>query len=330
MTKLTDYILSSTNRSAMPIAVYPGAESVGATVAEVVTDADIQFNAQREIHTRYDTRIVQSAMDLSVEAEAFGSEIHVTEHEIPTVRNRLVSTGEEIDALAVPKPGYKRTQVYLDTVRRCTGLERRPFILGGMIGPFSLAGRLFGVSESLELTATDPELMHRLIRKSTDFLIAYAGAFKEAGAQGVLIAEPTAGLLSPRSLGAFSSAYVKKINDAVGAENFTVILHNCAARIQHLPAVLESGVSMLHFGAPMDIVGALQRVPETIILMGNLDPAGVFLNGSAAQVFDQTQDLLRATSAYPNFVISSGCDIPPGVTMEKLDAFYRAVAGGER
>jgi uroporphyrinogen decarboxylase len=314
----------------MPIAVYPGAESVGATVADVVTDAEKQFNAQREIHTRYDTWIVQSAMDLSVEAEAFGSEIHITEHEIPTVRNRLVSDEEEIDALAVPKPGEKRTQVYLDTVRRYTGLERRPFILAGMIGPFSLAGRLFGVSESLELTATVPERLHRLIEKSTHFLIAYAGAFKAAGAHGVLIAEPTAGLLSPRSLVAFSSAYVRKINDAVGDENFTIILHNCAARIQHLPAVLESGVSMLHFGAPMDIVGALQHVPETVILMGNLDPAGVFLNASAGQVYERTQDLLRATSGYPNFVISSGCDIPPGVTMEKLDAFYRAVDGGER
>jgi uroporphyrinogen decarboxylase len=34
-------------------------------------------------------------------------------------------------------------------------------------------------------------------KKVTDFIIEYIGSFKQAGANGVVIAEPAAGLLSP-------------------------------------------------------------------------------------------------------------------------------------
>jgi uroporphyrinogen decarboxylase len=35
--------------------------------------------------------------------------------------------------------------------------------------------------------------------------------------------------------------------------------------------------------------------------------------------------LMMRTENYQNFVISSGCDIPPGSPLENLDAFYNVV-----
>ena len=32
-----------------------------------------------------------------------------------------------------------------------------------------------------------------------------------------------------------------------------------------------------------------------------------------------------ATAPWPNFVLSSGCDVPPGVKMENIRAFFRAL-----
>ena len=39
-----------------------------------------------------------------------------------------------------------------------------------------------------------------------------------------------------------------------------------------------------------------------------------------------TLDLLAKCGSYPNFVISSGCDIPPAAPWANLDAFFAAVA----
>ncbi len=277
-------VLGSSQRLAMPIAVYPGLALTGAKVCDVVTNPQAQFDAQIALHERYRTPFVLSAMDLSVEAEAFGCAVHASETEIPSVTGRLVTSLEQAQKLSVPQPGDKRTAVYLETVRRLRRLPDQPLVFGGCIGPFSLAARLVGVSEAMEMTVTEPDLMGMLLEKCTAFLTAYVCAFRQAGADGIIMAEPAAGLLSPGSMSQFSSAYIKQIGAAVADGHFSLILHNCAARLLHLPAVLETGLKSFHFGAPMDIVAALGKVPADVVLCGNLDPTGVFVQLPPAEI----------------------------------------------
>jgi uroporphyrinogen decarboxylase len=118
---------------------------------------------------------------------------------------------------------------------------------------------------------------------------------------------------------------VRRIVEAVQTEDFSLILHNCGARLVHLPKVLESGAEIYHFGAPMDIAAALEQVDEQIILCGNLDPTAVFFSGTEVEVEQQTLDLMNATRPYRNFIASSGCDLPPGVPIQNMDMFYRVV-----
>ncbi len=59
--------------------------------------------------------------------------------------------------------------------------------------------------------------------------------------------------------------------------------------------------------------------------MGNLDPVGVFKMSDSKQIKDLTTELSKATKDYFNFVISSGCDTPPGVPKANVDAFFYAV-----
>ena len=318
-------VLASPHRLAMPIAVYPGLALTGAKVRDVVTNPQAQFDAQVVLHQRHHTQFVLSAMDLSAEAEAFGCTIQLTDTEIPTVIGRLVTTLEQAQKLCVPQPGDRRTAVYLETVRRLAGLPEKPLVFGGCIGPFSLAARLVGVSEAMEMTVTEPDLMHALLEKCTTFLTAYLRAFKRAGADGAIMAEPAAGLLSPASLLRLSSAYIKSIGTAMSDSHFALILHNCAAKLVHLPAVLESGLRTFHFGAPMDVAAALSRVPADTVLCGNLDPTGVFVQSSPAEITTEALALLQATARRPNFVLSSGCDVPPTAPLASLDAFYTAL-----
>lgn len=320
-------VLSSPRRLALPIATYPGLALTGATVRTAVNDAQVQFDAVAALHARYPTPFVLSAMDLSVEAEAFGCTLHISDNEIPSVTGRLVTTLERARELPVPQPGDRRTAVYLETVRRLKQLPSRPLVLGGCIGPFSLASRLVGVSEALELTLAEPDLIQVVLEKSAAFLTDYARAFKAAGADGLIMAEPAAGLLSPRSLSTHSSVFVKRIAAAVEDGHFALILHNCAARLLHLPAILETGLASFHFGAPMDLPAALGKVGLDVVLCGNLDPAGVFCQLAPAEVTARAADLLARTAVHRNYVLSSGCDVPASAPLASLDAFYAAVKG---
>jgi uroporphyrinogen decarboxylase len=169
--------------------------------------------------------------------------------------------------------------------------------------------------------------MEAVLEKSTAFLTAYARAFKEAGAAGLVMAEPAAGLLSPRGLSTHSSAYVKRIAAEVSDGEFGLILHNCAARLLHLPAILETGLNSFHFGAPMDLPAALGKVAPDVVLCGNLDPTAVLCQLAPAEVRVRALELLAQAGAHRNFVLSSGCDVPAAAPLANLAALYAAVKG---
>jgi uroporphyrinogen decarboxylase len=69
----------------------------------------------------------------------------------------------------------------------------------------------------------------------------------------------------------------------------------------------------------------LEQIPSDALVMGNLDPVSIFKMSSPEAVKEATLELLEATRKYPNFILSSGCDIPPQTPFENIDAFYSAL-----
>jgi uroporphyrinogen decarboxylase len=326
-TRFSRFVMDYPGRLAMPLGAYSGLEITGESIEDVVSVPGSQFKAVMALHDRYRTPVLLTAMDMSAEAEAYGCEIKMSEREIPTVVGRLVTNEAEILALADPVPGDARTRVPLETAWRLVAEADGPIpVLGCMLGPFSLAARLYGESEAREAMAVEPETIEVLLRQVTAFLCQYALAFRDTGAWGVIVAEPAAGLLSPADLGRFSARFVKRIVEIVETSDFAVVLHNCGAKLNHLEKILESGAGINHFGAPMDIVAALGAVGPDVILGGNLDSTAVFQRGTPQAIGETTRALLEATRSYKNFIISSGCDILPKTPLANLNAFYRAVA----
>jgi len=314
-------------RLAMPLGAYPGLEITGESVQDMVSSPGSQFRAVMALHDRYKTPVLLTAMDPSAEAETFGCEVRMSEREIPTVVGRRVTSANDIASLPDAVPGDARTRVPLETAWRLVAEsdEGTP-VLGSIVGPFSLAGRLYGLGEALEATSREPETIEALLDVVTGFLCRYALAFRETGAWGVIVDESAAGLLSPAGLGRFSAPFVKRIIKAVEMPDFAVILHDCGAKINHLGNMLESAAGICHFGASMDIVTALDKVGPDVVLGGNLDATAVFQKGTPQAIGEATRALLAATKGYENFFVSSGCDIPPGSPLANINAFYRAVA----
>ena len=326
MKKWIEELKSPAYPKPLPILSFPATSLLGVTVREIISSSELQAQGMVAVAQRTDAAAAVSFMDLSVEAECFGAEVSVSDSEVPTVTGRVINSEDEASALAVPNIGSGRTGIYVEAIKRASGrITDRP-VLAGMIGPFSLAARLFEVSEIMMDCYDDPDMVHTVLNKATSFLIEYAKAFKNAGANGVIIAEPVAGLLSPSLEEEFSSPYIKTIVEAVQDDAFAVIYHNCGDNVaKMLDSILTSGCAAYHFGNSVDIVNdILARVPTDILVMGNIDPVGVLRMGSVAEVRAATLDLLSRAKDYPNFLLSSGCDIPPLTPWENVDAFFGA------
>lgn len=319
-------IRASSVRLAMPIMSYPGLAFTNGSVEEVTTSAKAQFDCVYAVNTAYPTIAALAPMDLSVEAEAFGCRVAFHPGDIPAVTAPCIHTPADQDALPEPAVGAARTAVYLESVERLSKhFGDRP-TFAGMIGPFSLAVRLRDMSEILIDLMVDPERVSDLLDRCVTFLTAYVKAFKSRGASGVIVAEPAAGLLAPQQCEQFSSQYVKRMVDAVQDEQFIVILHNCGQVTRSISSMVATGARCIHVGNVVDVTDVLAQVPASVLVFGNIDPAGLFRNGTADRVYSATTDLLRRTRDHRNYVLSSGCDVPPGTPSENIDAFYRALS----
>ena len=140
------------------------------------------------------------------------------------------------------------------------------------------------------------------------------------------MAEPLAGILSANMMEEFSMPYVKLIIDALQTEDFAVIYHNCGnAVVQMLDLIFAQGAAAYHFGNAVDMVDVLKGAPEDALCMGNIDPAGQFAQGTPEGIQTETLKLMKRCAAYPNYLLSSGCDIPAHAKWENIHAFFEAL-----
>lgn len=325
MHKWLEEIKNSPVKKPFPVLSFPCVQLMGITVKELISSSDNQAKGMKAVADRVDSLASVSFMDLSLEAEAFGADIKVSDEEVPTVTGTLIADQAAADALKIPTLEDGRVGIYLEGMKKALGLITDRPVFAGIIGPFSLTGRLVDVNQAMVYCKKNPEMLHTVLKKATAFLIKYAKAYKAMGANGIVMAEPLAGLLSPRLETKFSAPYVKEIAEAVGSEDFIIIYHNCG---NYTPKMVESissnGCDAYHFGNAIDMKAMLEAWPEDILAMGNIDPAEQFTNGTPESMRKATLELMEKCTVHPNFLISSGCDIPPGAKWENIDAFFAA------
>lgn len=318
--------LQNKKRLAIPIMTHPGIELVGKTVLDAVTDGSVHADAIVSLAENTPSDAATVIMDLTVEAEAFGAKLQYASNEVPSVSERLLHNMSEVENIPIPELSAARIPEYLKANRiAAERIKDRP-VYAGCIGPYSLAGRLYDMSEMMMAIYVEPDLAKMLLAKCSVFIMKYIQALKETGVDGVIMAEPAAGLLSNEDATTFSTNYIKPIVEAVQDDNFLFVLHNCGNTGHCTQSMVDSGAKGLHFGNQCNMVEALRQVPNDRIVMGNLDPVGIFKSATPEQVYDATTKLLEETAEFDNFVISTGCDVPPGVSKENIDAFYRAVS----
>ena len=330
MNKFIKQLQDSDKRIAIPIMTHPGIEAIGKKVIDAVTDGEVHYQAIKQVTETYHTTACTVIMDLTVEAEAFGCAISMPEHEVPSVTGRLVYDEETVNNLQVPSLSAGRMPEYLKANRLTAERVKDKPVFAGCIGPFSLAGRLFGLSELMIALYVEPENITVLLEKCTRFLIDYCRAIKETGVHGVIMAEPAAGLISNEDSLLYSTTYVRQVVEAVQDEHFIVILHNCGNAGHCTEAMVQSGAAALHFGNKIDMQDALANCPEDRLVMGNLDPVGLFKQSSSEEVYTATMNLLQQTKTWKNFVLSTGCDVPPHIPAENIEAFYQALTNFNR
>ena len=317
-------LLENKNKT-VPILSFPSTQLLGITVSELISSSEMQVKGMKAIAKRCNIGASLNMMDLSVEAEAFGAKIRFSDDEIPTVEKGVIDDISDAVNIGVPKVGSGRTGLYIEGVRAAKEQITDIPVFCGVIGPYSLAGRIFDMTELMMECYDSPDEVKLLLSKVTEFITEYVKAFKAAGADGVVLAEPAAGLLSPALAEEFSTPFVQQIFDAVNSNDFVLCYHNCGNAVGDMAeniATLDADI--FHFGNAIDLKKIIPRMPSDRIVMGNVDPV-MFRNGTPEDIKADVERIFNECSQYDNFMISSGCDIPAAAKWENIDAYFEKV-----
>ncbi len=316
----------SDEQRALPILSFPATQKLNVTVEQLVNDSELMAQAMKIVSDETNTLAAVSMMDLSVEAEAFGASVKFSKDEVPAIIGQLISDEDEANELEVPTLDAGRAKLYIEGVRLAKQRITDKPVLAGMIGPYSLAGRLMDVTEVMYFCYDEPETVHVVLDKAVQYLIQYGKAMREAGADGILMAEPLTGILSPAMAEEFSMPYVKRIIDALQDDDFAVLYHNCGNSVSSmLKPIFEQGAAAYHFGNAVSMEQVMKEAPEDALCMGNIDPSAQFAHGTPESITAATKELIEKCGGYRNFVPSSGCDIPAHSSWDNIDAFFKAL-----
>jgi len=324
MKKITLKLLENKGKT-VPILSFPSVQLLDISVKQLISSSEMQVKGMLAIADRCNIGASLNMMDLSVEAEAFGAEVHFSDDEVPTISGGIISDITEAQDITVPQIGAGRTSLYIEGVKAAKGSITDIPVFCGVIGPYSLAGRLFDMTELMMECFDNPDEVNVLMEKATAFITEYIKAFKSVGADGVVIAEPAAGLLSPALAEEFATPYMKQIVDEVSDDDFVVCYHNCGNTVVKMAdSIADIGADIYHFGNAIELKEIIPHMPKDAIVMGNVDPL-IFKNGTPDEIRESVKKIYSECSEYENFMLSSGCDIPAFSKWENIDAYFETI-----
>lgn len=309
-------------RVVIPLMGFPGIYLTKSSIKQNEFNSVLQFKTISNLVERFAPDAVFFMMDLSVEAGALGLPVRFPLFESATVEDHPVRKVEDLEQFQVLDPlEDARIQVFLNTMRL---MKRHMAIPKGayVTGPFTLAGLMIGATEIATNTILNPHLVKSVLEFVQKTIIRYAQALVQAGADIIAILEPTAVLLSPSQFEEFCGRYIRRI--ATHLDNVATILHICGDSSHLMEKMGETGVEGLSLDSLVNLPEAAQRVKDDIILVGNIDPVGVMVNMKPEKVKGETLKLLNEMRDFPNFILSTGCDLPPETPLENIDAFMAA------
>lgn len=196
-----------------------------------------------------------------------------------------------------------------------------------LTGPMTAASSIYPISKLLVATRKQPELVHKLLRFSTDALIAVSEEFAKCGVD-IFICDPVASgdIMSEKAYRELVLPYTKELAPAIHKHGVAMGYHICGNTNKITEAMLESGCDMLSVDVKVPLLRAKELGGDKVPIIGNVDPINTMMLGTPDEVREEVMRDIADCADTPNgYIVSTGCDIPVDTPKENVMAFMDAV-----
>jgi len=263
---------------------------------------------------------------------ALGATLVFKERGAPAVEGVVVKKLAEADTLDLDRLDEDEA---LNTLRIAARLVKdeigeETFVTAVAWGPFTFAGRLFGVEQLMVAMLEDPAGVKALVGVAAEAVWRFFAPYLADGSiHAIALADPVASgdLISRSHFQEFAQPVLAQITARAKDKDVPVLLHICGRTDDRLDLIAEAGVSAFCLDHRVDLGQALEKLQGRVCLGGNVAPVEVMLQGTPADVTTAARRCLDTAAESGGYILMPGCDLPPDVPLENVQALMQAAWG---
>jgi len=263
---------------------------------------------------------VMPSFSVVQEAAALGCEIDWGS--VDTMPNQRGVLFDDPDQFKMPVDYLERLPIktVIDSIKLLRSkLGPDVFVIGKVMGPWTLSYHLHGVENFLIDTLVEPDKAREFLNKFSQLAITFIQAQFEAGADAVTIGDhATADLVSPASYKQLLQPVHQQINEVF--KDKILIFHCCGGTRDRLAHFADAGFKVFHFDSVND-VDEMLKLAGPMKLTGCINNPDVLLRGGPQDVRNQTASIVAKGIK----LISPECAVPLKVPNENLAEIARTI-----
>ncbi|MDR3270165.1 MAG: uroporphyrinogen decarboxylase family protein [Peptococcaceae bacterium] len=190
-------------------------------------------------------------------------------------------------------------------------------------GPLTLAGLMMGTEQFMKLLIKDKPAVHYMMEVTAQMVYRYWDLFLDAGAEYISQAEPSASgdMISKRQFSEFAIPGLTKTNQLIGDKPFAKMIHICGETTKFLELIPDTKADAISLDYKVHLAAARETLDGKIAFLGHMDPVGIMAMATPEQVREDCTRCIRdAQGEKGGYLMMPGCDIPPSVPIENIQA----------
>ncbi len=197
------------------------------------------------------------------------------------------------------------------------------FVYGHCEGPLAEYADLRSVEEGLCDFYDYPDEVAAALRIITDNAKEWITLQIQAGADAIDFGDAACSLISPDLYREFILPLHRELVQHIHSLGAYSKIHICGDISGILPDLISTGATIIDVDCMVDMEKFIPLLGEKQFLCGNLDPSGVFVQGTPETIREKVAKAFEVSGG--KCIISGGCEIPKNTPVENYRAFVEAV-----
>ena len=318
--------LSGGTPERVPVAIVSSAwvfSNYGIELSTAYQDPDLMTDTWRKFDSEFGADAVVPSLSSTVIPSYYGTTWKFPAIGFPLLQKPEISDPSDLDKLEKLDPqkdkSIQAATLHAKQLAEHFGNERAIWFM--TTGPLSNAARLAETEFLMECLIEDPEFVKELFKFSMDAFKATVEPVLDFGID-VLDFSSSPGspdLISPRMYREFFWPCDKALVDWIHKKGAKAVFHICGNTMPIIEDMANTGADGISIDSMVDMTAAREVIGNTA-LVGNIDPAGVLMNGTPEMVEKASIEAMRTGGSKGAFVLAPGCDVPPTCPSDNIKA----------